>query len=71
MTGIYITGDDLKSLRKMVEELREITLSRSTHKAATDFLARVETAEAFPSAHRPGPVGVKCEATWPTSEIVT
>ena len=39
-SGAYVTADEIRDMIGMMEELRNLTQSRSTFKAASAFLAR-------------------------------
>ncbi|MDX2155019.1 MAG: hypothetical protein SFW09_00800 [Hyphomicrobiaceae bacterium] len=38
--GVALTGSDIEAIAKLMCELREVTLSRGTYVAASDFLRR-------------------------------
>ena len=39
-SGVYLTAEEIRDLVGMMEELRSLTLSRSTFRATSAFLAR-------------------------------
>jgi hypothetical protein len=39
-SGAYLTAEEIRDIAGMMEELRGLTLSRSTFKATSTFLAR-------------------------------
>lgn len=50
--GQFLSAEDVNAMIRLMQELRDVTLSRGTFTAASDFLARLGDAAAAPSLVR-------------------